>query len=202
MKAATGRRRLDTASRRREIVAAALDVLAHRDVGQISMTDIAERAGSSPALIHHYFGTKLDLAEAALGMAADQLIDCLDQVPDAEIGVYLNATLTTYLDFLQEHPASWTALLRGVGDPTLASIARRVDDHATGLALRKLTEIGVTGPMIETGVRGWLELVKGTCLTWLASGDPPRDVLEAFLASAFTGCVQAAAGTSESGESA
>ncbi|MGH3473815.1 MAG: TetR/AcrR family transcriptional regulator [Aeromicrobium sp.] len=197
MKAATGRRRLDTESRRQEIVEAVLDVLAHRDVGQVSMQDIAAQAGSSPALIHHYFGTKLALAEAALTLAADQLIARWDLVPDAEIEEFLNTTLTTYLDFLEEHPASWAALLRGVGNPTLASIARRVDDHATGFALRKLAELDLTGPMIETGVRGWLELVKGTCLTWLSSGEPSRDVLKAFLAHAFMGCVEAASVAAE-----
>lgn len=188
---------MDTDSRRQEIVEAVLDVLAHREVGQISMNDIAQQAGSSPALIHHYFGTKLGLAEAALGMAADQLIEQLDLVPDAAIEEYLTLTLSAYLDFLHEHPASWAALLRGVGDPTLASIARRVDDHATGLALRKLAEIGLTGPLIETGVRGWLDLVKGTCLTWLSAGEPTRPILQSFLAHAFMGCVQAASLTDD-----
>lgn len=184
---------MDTESRRQEIVAAALEVLAHREVSRVSMGDIADEAGSSPALIYHYFGTKLGLAEAALGMTADQLIDRWELVPDAPIEEYLNLTLTAYLDFLEEHPASWAALLRGVGDPTLATIARRVDDHATGFALRKLGEIGLTGPLIETGVRGWLELVKGTCLTWLSSGRRDRPVLQEFLGRAFMGCVQAAA---------
>ena len=36
-------------------------------------------------------------------------------------------------------------------------------------------------------------VAKGTCLTWLSSGEPSRQVMQAFLASAFTGCVQAAA---------
>ena len=88
----------------KEIVEAVLDVLAHRDVNQISMKDIAQQAGSSPALIHHYFGTKLALAEAALAMAADRLSARLDLVQDAQIEQYLNATLATYLDFLEERP--------------------------------------------------------------------------------------------------
>jgi AcrR family transcriptional regulator len=192
---ARARRRLDTESRRQEIVEAALEVLANREVNRVSMADIAEQADSSPALIHHYFGTKLDLAEAALGMAADQLIERWEGVPDATIEEYLTLTLTAYLDFLEEYPASWSALLRGIGDPTLASIARRVDDHATGFALRKLGEIGLTGPLIETGVRGWLELVKGTCLTWLSAGRPDRPMLQEFLGRAFAACVQAAAET-------
>ena len=188
---------MDTESRRQEIVAAALEVLAHREVNRISMSDIADEAGSSPALIYHYFGTKLGLAEAALGMTADQLIERWERVPDADIQTFLDATLTAYLDFLEEHPASWSALLRGVGDPTLATIAQRVDDHATGFALRKLAEIGLVGPLIETGVRGWLELVKGTCLTWLSTGEPTRPILQAFLAHAFMGCVQAASSTDD-----
>ena len=197
MEAARTRRRLDTDTRRNEIVAAALDVLAHRDVGRVSMADIAERAGSSPALIHHYFGTKIGLAEAALGMAADELIERWNRVPDADIETYLNATLTAYLDFLEDHPASWAALLRGVGDPSLAAIAGRVDDHATGFALWKLGELGLSGSLVEMAVRGWLELVKGTCLTWLSDGRPDRPVLQEFLASTFTGCVEAAAAVGE-----
>ena len=190
---------MDTESRRQEIVAAALEVLAHRELSRVSMSDIADEAGSSPALIYHYFGTKLGLAEDALGMTADQLIERWEQVPDSDLETFLNATLTAYLDFLEEHPASWSALLRGVGDPTLATIARRIDDHATGFALRKLGEVGLTGPLIETGVRGWLELVKGTCLTWLSSGEPARPTLQTFLASAFTGCVQAGATAGDPG---
>jgi AcrR family transcriptional regulator len=193
VKAARTRRRLDTDTRRDEIVAAALDVLAHRDVGSVPLADIADRAGSSPALIYHYFGSKIGLAEAALGMAADELIERWDRVPDADIETFLNATLTAYLDYLQEHPAAWTALLRGAGEPRLAAIAHRVDDHATGFALRKLGELDLTGPMIETGVRGWLELVKGTCLRWLTTGEPPREELHLFLAATFRGCVEAAA---------
>lgn len=49
------------------------------------MGDIADEAGSSPALIYHYFGSKLGLAEAALGMTADQLIERWELVPDSDI---------------------------------------------------------------------------------------------------------------------
>ena len=34
--------------------------------------------------------------------------------------------------------------------------------------------------------------LKGTWLTWLSSGVPSRQITQALLASAFTGCVQAA----------
>src|SRR5919107_5436917 len=107
VEATRARRRMGTEERREEIVAAALEVLAHREVNRVSMGDIADEAGSSPALIYHYFGSKLGLAEAALGMTADQLIDRWELVPDSDIETFLHATLTAYLDFLEEHPASW-----------------------------------------------------------------------------------------------
>lgn len=190
------RRRLETEARRQEIVVAALDVLADRDVAQVPMSEIAERAGSSPALVYHYFGSKERLAETALGLAADELIDLMQVDSTGSVPEQLDAALTVYLDFLTSHATSWSALLRAGADPAspIGAIARRVDDHATMLALDALTGTGTpAGPLLETAVRGWLELVKGTCLRWLSSGEPARPLLHDFLARAFIGCVQAAA---------
>lgn len=190
------RRRLDTESRREEIVAAAIEVMAHREIEKVAMTEIADRAGSSPALVYHYFGTKERLAETALDLAADELIALMQVDADASVPEQLDQGLAIYLDFLATHPAAWSALLRAGADPSspLAAIARRVDDHATTLSLSAVTggDAGPADSLLETAVRGWLELVKGTCLRWLTSGEPSRPVLQAFLAHAFTGCVDAA----------
>lgn len=197
MDVARGRRRLDTESRRQEIVEAALDVLSTRDAGQVPMAEIAERAGSSSALVYHYFGSKDQLAETALGTAADELIALMQVDTSGTVAEQLDAGLRIYLDFLTEHPASWSALLRAGADPSspLAAVARRVDDHAATLALDALTagSGADADQLVELAVRGWLELVKGSCLRWLTTGAPEPSVLHAFLAHAFYGCVEAAA---------
>lgn len=188
------RRRLDRDERREEILDAALRLFAHRDADSVAMHELAEESGASPALIYHYFGDKRALAAAALQRAADDLVGRMTTDPNDPVAVQLVVGLEVYLDYLREHPVSWSALLNagGATDPELADIARRVDDHAVGLSLRALAQ--PQPPLVlELALRGWLELVKSVCLAWLRTGQPNRATMQDLLAGAFFGCVEAAA---------
>ena len=190
----TPRRRLDRDERREEILDAALRLFAHRDVESVAMHELARESGASPALVYHYFGDKHALAAAALERAADELVGRMRTDPDDPVAVQLLAGLEVYLDYLREHPVSWSALLTAgsATDPELAGIARRVDDHAVGLSLRALAQ--PDPPLVlELALRGWLELVKSVCLAWLRTGEPDRATMQNLLAGAFFGCVEAAA---------
>lgn len=185
---------MSTDDRRAEIIEAALRIFATRDVAAVAMDDLAGEAGASAALVYHYFGGKEGLAEAALSSAADRLIDGLVVDTSAHALVQLDEGLRNYLAFLAKHPVSWSALLRAgaAGVQPGAAIAQRVDDHAVALSLAAL---GVTGslPVLEQALYGWLDLVKGTCLRWLAAGRPHPEQLQALLAGCFVGAVRAAA---------
>ena len=52
--------------RRRALIDAAIGAIGARGSLDVTMQDIAGRAGVSPALAHHYFGAKDDLLEATL----------------------------------------------------------------------------------------------------------------------------------------
>jgi len=190
---AVPRRRLPRKERREEVLAAALRLFAHRSVDSVAMQELAEESGASAALIYHYFGDKRGLASAALARAADELIALMRTDPADPVPVQLVTGLEVYLDYLRDHPVSWSALLTAGGsdDVKLAGIARRVDDHAVDLCLRAL---GTPQPplVLELALRGWLELVKSTCLSWLRTGQPDRQTLEALLAGCFFGCIDAA----------
>lgn len=188
------RRRLETDARRSEILQAALEAYAIQSPDSVPMAELARRAGSSPALIYHYFGDRDGLATAALSLAADELIAAMQVDPTATVAEQLDTGLGIYLDYLAAHPASWTALLRaGSGsDEGIAAIARRVDDHATALSVRAVTGSIDGPPLLELAIRGWLEMVKSSCLHWLATGTPARPVLHALLSGTFAGCVEAA----------
>jgi AcrR family transcriptional regulator len=188
------RRRLDRDERREEILDAALRLFAHRDVESVAMQELAKESGASAALIYHYFGDKQALASAALQRAADDLVARMRTDPADPVAVQLLVGLDVYLDYLQDHPVSWSALLTAgvASSPELAGIARRVDDHAVGLCLRALT--APEPPLVlELALRGWLEMVKSVCLAWLRTGEPDRATVQNLFAGAFFGCVEAAA---------
>lgn len=52
--------------RRRALIDAAISVIGQRGSLDVTMTDIAGRAGVSPALAHHYFGAKDELLTATM----------------------------------------------------------------------------------------------------------------------------------------
>ncbi len=52
--------------RRKALIAAAIDTIHDRGMGQVTMGEIARRAGVSPALAHHYFGGKDQLLLATM----------------------------------------------------------------------------------------------------------------------------------------
>jgi len=161
-------------------------------VASVSVEELAREAGASAALVYHYFGGKHGLAEEALNLAADRLIAGLVVDTGAHTLVQLDEGLRNYLRFLADNPVSWSALLRagasGVQPGSL--IARRVDDHAVELSRHAL---GVTEPVLDQALYGWLDLVKGTCLRWLEDGRPEPERLHALLAGCFVGAVRAAA---------
>src|SRR4051812_29557473 len=67
--------------RRDQMLVAAAELIAERGFGETRITDVAERAGASPALVIYYFGTKdkllteaLRFSEQAFYTAADRLL--------------------------------------------------------------------------------------------------------------------------------
>jgi AcrR family transcriptional regulator len=190
-----GRRRLPPVSRQAEILAAALDLFAARTADQVSVEEVAAAAGVSAALVHHYFGNRAQLVQAVLRATADQLIETLSVDTGAPAAHQLTTGLTIYLDYLEAHPQSWTALLRAgysANDPT-AAIAMSVDDHALAIALRAVHPRGKPPAALVVALRGWLAFVKDACMRWLESGALNRPTLQTLLTNAFDGSLAAAA---------
>jgi AcrR family transcriptional regulator len=186
------RQRLDPDARREAIVSVAQELLAHESPDQLSMELIARRIGASPSLVHHYFGTKDGLVEAALIACAEELIHLLVGDRERPPAEQLTGGLTRYLDYIGAHPVSWSSLLRATG-PTAAAIAERVDQRAVEFCLEALHAQAHPPATLRVALRGWIALIKDVCWRWLNDGDLNREQAEMLLQIAFIGCLQAAA---------
>ena len=60
-----------TEQRREQMLAAALEVIVERGYAETRIADVAERAGTSPALVIYYFKTRDQLLTEALGYSED-----------------------------------------------------------------------------------------------------------------------------------
>src|ERR1700731_3212657 len=66
-----GRGSRDAGGRREQMLRAALEVIVERGYADTRMADVAERAGTSPALVIYYFKTRDELLTEALRYSED-----------------------------------------------------------------------------------------------------------------------------------
>jgi AcrR family transcriptional regulator len=96
------RRRADT---RDDILAAAREVLLERGAAELSLREIARRAGYSPGALYKYFEDKGDLIRALADDAMSALVEAFATVPDGlppdERAVEMGMA---YLAFARAHP--------------------------------------------------------------------------------------------------
>jgi AcrR family transcriptional regulator len=198
------RQRLSPDARREAILAEAQSLLAHESSEHLTIDLIAKRIGASPGLVHHYFGTKEGLVEAALSAAADEVIAILsiDATSSLTPAEQLVDGLSRYLDYLEAHPASWSSLLRTAGSGAAAAVAERVDQQAVEFSLGILVPGQRAPAALRAALGGWIALIKDVCWRWLNDEDLSRTQAEQLLAVTYAGCLQAAAFADPAAQSA
>jgi AcrR family transcriptional regulator len=167
------------------IAAAARGEFAERGFGGATIRSIAARAHVDPALVHHYFGTKMDLFREVLALDVDPVRTVLPTFldgPREEAGERIaRGFLTAYEDPAFREPV--LALMRSaMTDPELARLAGSFLQEAllpavTGLGLGPERERHVALAMVHL-----MGTVLGRHLIGLAVLQGPVDELVAELA--------------------
>lgn len=188
---ATPRRRLDPARRREQLLDAAVELAAGRDLTLLSVSDIAAHAKVSEGLLYHYFPTKDALLVAAVQRAADALLTALDGAAGGTPQSSLAAGLGAFLDHVQADPTGWHAVLQARTGP-LAEIGEAVEEHGRRLTLASLG-IEHASPLLRAALDGWAALEREACLTWLRHPEMSRPAIEDLLMSSFIAGIEAAA---------
>jgi TetR/AcrR family transcriptional regulator len=102
---ATDRRSSAAEVSRRDILDAAEDCFAERGFAAASMREIARRAKTSQALLHHHFGTKANLYDAVKQRFTDRFnVDRPARGNEPPDPAFIVSTVRGYYQFLQEHP--------------------------------------------------------------------------------------------------
>ncbi|PPS88612.1 TetR/AcrR family transcriptional regulator [Streptomyces sp. MH60] len=114
---------------RDRILVTAREEFSERGYEKTSVRGIAKAAGVDPALVHHYFGTKEQVFEAAIEVAFAPALRAPDAIGDAPLDE-VGERLTRFILGLWENPASRTPLLAivrsAVNNETAAAVFRRL----------------------------------------------------------------------------
>jgi AcrR family transcriptional regulator len=125
-----GRRpRTESADTRDRILAVAREEFSRRGYEQTSVRGIAKAAGVDSALVHHYFGTKEQVFEAAIEVAIAPAVKGRDAVLDGPLDT-VGERLTRMFFGLWENPVTRTPLLAivrsAMNNDTAATVFRRL----------------------------------------------------------------------------
>lgn len=102
----TARRPAHRPSRRDDVLAAGAVEFVERGFGPVSVTDIARRAGMTPAAVYYHFPTKEDVLLAVVGRTGDAITElCSAVVEAAGAEGAVTALVDRFLAWLEAHPA-------------------------------------------------------------------------------------------------
>ncbi len=190
------RTRLSVDARREQLLALGEELFATRPFDEVSIDEIAARARISKGLLYHYFGSKRDFYVEVVRGGVQELRAVTavpGSVPEPERTL---RSLDAYLAYVEAHAAGYLQLMGAAGgaDPEVAAM---VDGSRREFAARVLEGLGADGgdapsPLLRTAVRGWVGMVEGASLDWVAHRDLPRAQLAAFLQDALGRTVRAA----------
>jgi len=181
----TARTRLQVDVRRQQLLELGLELFTSQSYDELSIDEIARRAGVSKGLLYHYYPSKRAFYVAAVREAARQFLEETDvdehgtgAEPDPE---GQRAGLRAFLDYLGRHRRVYAFLLRGgIGtDPEVAEILESTREALVDRLLSRLSRFGARpdDPATRLRLRGLLGFMEAVSLDWAERQELHADTL-------------------------
>lgn len=174
--------RLAPQERRRLIVEAASRVVARRGPQGFSVGDVAEEAGVTRGLVHHYVGGREALALAVAESLVDQAPALVRTGLDLPVHEMVARNVDAWLDHWEAHRDGLDALLH---DDASGGVLSAAFDRAREAIIDRvlLNHLGTTEapPAVRLVLRGYTALSLAACAEWLRHGRAGRDEVHALL---------------------
>jgi AcrR family transcriptional regulator len=190
------RSRLSPEQRRAQLVAIGVAFLAEHPLDELTIDELAARAGVSRALIFHYFDSRQGVERAIVTTARDSLL--LASEPRAELAPRerVHDTLLRIAGFVREHSGTFSSLIRGVasGAPEVRAIVDESRELNAQRLLEAFTELGnADTPALRVALRAWVAFTEDTLLELIVDRRADDEAVVEFLEQTLDGVVAAAA---------
>jgi AcrR family transcriptional regulator len=163
--------------RRAQLVAIGLDLLPTTPVQELTIDEVARRAGISRSLLFHYFASKREYYTAVTTAAAELLrAEVLPPRGTPLVG-QLRGMLDRFVGWVETYRESYVAFVRGAagGDPWVADVYEQTREQLVEVALAAvpLTD----GPRQRQLVRAWFAFTEDLVVQWTREPTMTRDEL-------------------------
>ncbi len=160
MEGSAGSGRMSSEERRRQLTQAALAAIAEDGLRELSLDEVAERAGVTRNLIYHYFPRgRIDLELAAVDEAAQQLSAGFDTDPAVPLAEKLPRNFDRFVHQAWERTDAWRTMV-DASSRLDAEMRAKIEGHRDlVVAAVALNHFGSAdpGPLAHTALRGFLE---------------------------------------------
>jgi AcrR family transcriptional regulator len=177
--------RLDAAQRRAQILGAANSLFAERGYDAVSVGDIAQAAGVTRGLVHHYFGGRKEVYVGLLewlgAVREEQLRPPLGRSARARVA----DTVSRWLDWTEENRTIWLAAIapgEDVGDDDVKRVLDDLVRRAVALLTTFHADIAEDSPRLRYALECWTGLNRTATRRWLR-GEATREATHELLAS-------------------
>ena len=186
-------RRLHPDERRRQLLERGAELFAHHSYDELSMREIARKAGISKPLLYHYFPSKRAFFEATLAQAAAELRARTEPDPNLPPFEQLRGSLEAFLELIDDNALAYRKLMQSLS--SVSEVRELVEEVRTRTAVRILEglypEDGAP-PKARAAVHGWLWFMDGACLNWIEHRDLSREEVRDLLLGTLFGALAAA----------
>jgi AcrR family transcriptional regulator len=179
--------RLEHADRRAQILSCARKLFSERHYGAVSMSEVAEAAGVTRGLLHHYFGSKRDLylevVRSMLTLPASLFAEA-GEGGDPEAA--LSEAVDRWLKVVSRNRETFLAVAgtQEFGrDPEMEAIAEEARERSADQVIRILRPGDPSGapPELRALVRAYAGFVLAATLDWLERGQLSRIQIQEML---------------------
>lgn len=189
------RSRLTPEDRRMQLLALGVNFLADHPLDELSMDELARRAGVSRALVFHYFDSKQGMHRAVVTTARDSLLHAT--APRAELPPRerIDDTLRRFATFVREHRGTFLSLVRGAasGDPTVRFLVDESREFNAERLREAFGELGVPDTRaVRMALRAWVSFAEEVFVSLAGDDLADDEALVAFLVSTLDAAVSAA----------
>src|SRR3954467_255797 len=180
------RLRRSAGDRRAQLVQIGLELLPTTPVQELTIDEVARRAGISRSLLFHYFATKRDYYTAVTRAAADLLWKHLVPPPDTSPEEQVDGMLDRYAGWVEPFRESHLAFVRGAAgcDPWVSEVYEETRARLVGVALTalELPDDARRGRV----VLAWFAFTEDIVSQWVQEPTMPRPELLDLLRDVLT----------------
>jgi AcrR family transcriptional regulator len=185
--------RLQTDERRNQLLELGSKVFSTRSYEDVSIDELAQMANISKGLLYHYFRSKREFYVETIRSDSLRLRQLTEPDPTLPPAAQLRTAIDAHLEFIRVHGKIYVSIQRSGATiaPEVQDILEEHRDVVMQWFLRSL-QITKPKPVLLAALRGWLTLVEGMSLDWIASPTLRQDALRELLVSAYAALVERA----------